>query len=289
MANAPGGGYIAFGVRDARTSRGASPLTPEERVIGISLGADFRKELGEKVSAIRPRPSFDVQVIPLPVDPSCGVLVVAIPESPLRPHMDPNTHIFYKRGAGGNAEPMDQQEVRVQMLYSAQRLRQVTLLRLELRTYRRLAAMLRQDASGWFIHLDTDAFKTMLLNVCDLLSTDGVLLENLHLAATLAGGVNDAIRTGYNIWLNKTPSVLKGVPGYSRHMLGKLRAQGEMPLAEFDRVCAECEQALASRRWSYSLARSQAHPTSITQGRQICPHRTGYQQRKGQMSSPDEQ
>lgn len=244
MANAPGGGCIIFGVRDPRADNGAAILLPEGRIVGIPLGADLRKELGEKLSAIQPRPSFDVQVIPLPDNPSRGVLVAAIPESPLRPHMDPSTHAFYKRGAGGSAEPMDQHEVRDQMLYSVQRFQQIRLLRLELRTYRRLITVLRLDATGWFIHLDTDAFKTMLANVCDLLPADGILLENLHLAATLAGSVNDAIRAGYNIWLNKTPTVLKGIPGYSRRILDNLRSQGEKPLDEFDRICSECEQAL---------------------------------------------
>src|SRR5437764_10216345 len=52
MANADGG-FILFGVRD----RGQSVSSPDDRIVGIPLGGDLRKQFAEKITAIE-RPIY---------------------------------------------------------------------------------------------------------------------------------------------------------------------------------------------------------------------------------------
>lgn len=241
MANAPFGGYILFGVRDPRADRRSAAVPPEERIVGIPLGADFRKELGEKLSAIKPQPPFDVAVVPLPADPALGVLVVRIPESPLRPHMDPSTHVFYKRGFGGSSEPMDQREVRDQMLYSGQRLQQIKMLRLELHSYRVLRSALR-DPNTWFVRFDSQAFKVLLAQTCDLLPENGELLAKLQGIATMAGQFNGILERGDALW-RRARFIPRAMPGNPK--VG-LDANVQRQLDAFDEWCAEAQDALAA-------------------------------------------
>src|SRR5260370_25078462 len=63
MANADGG-YILFGVKE----RSAPGATSEERIVGIPLASDLRKELGEKLALIQRNVYFDTKTIPLPGD-----------------------------------------------------------------------------------------------------------------------------------------------------------------------------------------------------------------------------
>jgi len=240
MANVPGG-CILFGVRDPRADKDAVALAPEERIVGIPLGADFRKELGEKLSTIQPPPSFDVKVVRLPTDPSRGVLVAEIPESPLRPHMDPSTHAFYVRGMGGNAEPMDQREVRDQMLYSSQRLQQVLMLRLEMHSFRLLRATLR-DPNAWFVRFDSPAFKVLLAQTCELLPRDGDLLAKLHGIATMATQFNFILDQGYDLW-RRARFIPKALPGNPK--VG-LDASVQDQLDAFDEWCGQAQDALAA-------------------------------------------
>ncbi len=119
MANADGG-YILFGVAD----RQEGAASPADRIRGIPLSGDLRKEFGEKLKAIQPEPYFEAspKVIPLPEDDQRGVLVVRIPQSILRPHMVYPPGIFYRRGPGGHAIEMDYYQVRDLMVMRRQTL-----------------------------------------------------------------------------------------------------------------------------------------------------------------------
>lgn len=119
MANADGG-YILFGVTD----RQEGTSTPADRVTGIPLSGDLRKEFGEKIKEIQPAPYFEasLKAIPLPGDDRRGVLVVHIPQSLLRPHMVHPPGIFYRRGSGGHAVEMDYYQVRDLMVMRRQKL-----------------------------------------------------------------------------------------------------------------------------------------------------------------------
>ena len=83
MANADGG-FILFGVRD----RGQSVSSPDDRIVGIPLGGDLRKQFAEKITAIERPVYFEASPHPimLPTNTDRGVFIVYIPQSLLRPH-----------------------------------------------------------------------------------------------------------------------------------------------------------------------------------------------------------
>ncbi len=117
MANTIGG-FLIFGVKDAKAL-----TTPDENpIVGIPVSGEHRKEFGEKLGAIQPVPRFETvpQAIRLPDDPDRGIFVVQIPQSPLRPHM--LDHMFYGRGDGGTATPLNYYQVRELMLTTQERL-----------------------------------------------------------------------------------------------------------------------------------------------------------------------
>jgi Schlafen, AlbA_2 len=140
MANADGG-YILFGVRD----RHHQVASPDDRVVGMRLGGDLRKSFGDKIRAVQRGVFFDAfpNPLPLPDGPAKGIFVVAVPPSPLRPHMVQSTGVFYRRGEGGTADPMSFYEVREQMLYTQERLRRTTMFWLDVaQLHRQAQAML---------------------------------------------------------------------------------------------------------------------------------------------------
>ncbi len=240
MANAPFGGFILFGVRDPRADQNVGQVSPEGRIVGIPFGADFRKELAEKLATIQPPPAFELKVVRLPNDLSRCILVVEIPESPVRPHMDPSTHVFYIRSIGGSAEPMSQREVRDQMLYSSHRLQQVLMLRLDLHSFRVLRAAL-QDPNTWFARFDSQAFKILLAQISDLLPQDGVLLAKLHGIATMATQFNLILDKSDILW-RRARFIPKAIPGNPR---GALDATMQEQLDAFDDWCQQAQDALA--------------------------------------------
>src|SRR6266702_3731711 len=135
MANADGG-FILFGVRD----REQQVNSPDDRIVGIPLKGDLRKIFSEKISPLQ-RPIYfnaSPKAIVLPTDSQRGIFIVLVPQSQLRPHMDVSTGCFYRRGEGGKADKMNFYEVREQMMYTEDRLRRVTLLRLEIAQYQEL-------------------------------------------------------------------------------------------------------------------------------------------------------
>jgi hypothetical protein len=76
MANADGG-FILFGARD----RNHSASSPDERIIGIPLGGDLRKQFSEKISAIERPVDFDASPEPiiLPTDSTRGIFTLIFP------------------------------------------------------------------------------------------------------------------------------------------------------------------------------------------------------------------
>ncbi len=203
MANADGG-FILFGVRD----RSETVSSPDDRIIGIPLGGDLRKQFSEKISAIQRPVDFDASPTPIicRTDLNLGIFVVYIPQSQFRPHMDLPTGAFYRRGEGGKADKMNFYEVRDQMLYTEGRLWKRVLAR----------------SSPY----DTSSFEVVLADVCDLIPTD--LLENL---VKLSRTAND-----FNIIMNPnnpfTHNDRNTAEAEKSNLLGQLCTKCEEQLAE---------------------------------------------------------
>jgi hypothetical protein len=191
MANT-GGGVLLFGIRDRR-HRVASPL---DRIIGIPLASDLLREFGQKIADLQPVPSFTASPRPitLPDDSDKGLFVVLINDSPLRPHMVRSTGAFYTRGGGGTAEPMGYYEVREQMLYSEERLRKLTLFRLEIAQHRQLVERLfQEDVTNTFRRFDTTGFKVLLADVCGLIPPSTAFLAELLEIPATANFINELL------------------------------------------------------------------------------------------------
>lgn len=190
MANADGG-FILFGVRDR--SRPAS--SPEDRIVGIPLDSDLRKAFSDKLSLVQRSIYFEASQKPhlLPTDSTRGIFVVYIPQSPLRPHMDESTGNFYRRGEGGKAEVMKFYEVREQMMYTEERLRKVTLFRLKLARYQKMARQMISDSPGkeTYYRFETRAFDVLLADICGLLPSSTGLLEQLLEIPIMANVINE--------------------------------------------------------------------------------------------------
>lgn len=166
MANADGG-FILFGVKD----RKYPVSSPDKRLEGMPLGADLRKQFGDKISDIQREVHFEAvpRPIVLPNDPTKGIFVVYIPSSARRPHMVVSDGVFYRRGAGGTSERMAFYEVREQMLYTEERLQKVTLFRLQLAQYRRLADRMHSQSVAVYNlpdRFDTSVFMALLADIC---------------------------------------------------------------------------------------------------------------------------
>ncbi len=190
MANADGG-FILFGVRD----RSETVSSPDDRIIGIPLGGDLRKQFSEKISAIQRPVDFDASPTPilLPTDSTRGIFIAYIPQSQLRPHMDISTGAFYRRGEGGKADKMNFYEVREQMMYTEERLRKVTLFRLKLARYRKMEKEIFSTAPVMKIYyrFDTGAFDVLLADICGLLPPSMGLLEQLLEIPIMASVINE--------------------------------------------------------------------------------------------------
>lgn len=161
------GGFILFGVQDRRVAVAA----PEHRIVGIPVGGDLLKEFGNKIEGIQPEVYFEAvpQVLRLPGDPTKGVLVIRVPKSPRRPHMLLATGVYYRRGDGGSAVAMTHYEVRDQMMYTEDRLKKVTLLRLELMQYMEIGPLVQGQMTWALERFDVSAFKVLLAEVCSLM------------------------------------------------------------------------------------------------------------------------
>jgi hypothetical protein len=178
------GGVILFGIRD-RQERVADL---QDRIVGIPLDGDLRKHVGDKLKAIDPPISFDFSAIPLVANGTLGIVAVHVPPSLRRPHMYEGT--FYGRTAGGTNSAMSVMEVREQMLNTAERLRKVTLLRLELIQCRELAKTLgsaNDGGIGALERFDLSAFKVLLADICALVPSDDLLWRLLQIPSAVSG------------------------------------------------------------------------------------------------------
>lgn len=227
MANT-NGGFILFGVKD----RQVAATSPEERITGIPLGGDLLKELGEKIEVIQPEIHFDglPQALSLPNDPSRGVFVVYIPQSQKRPHMVEDK--YYRRGEHGAAIAMSHWEVREQMINTEDRMKKITLLRLELAQYKEIVVLMQhgdpQMPTGPLddrpYRFDTSAFKVLLADVCGLLPSN--LLRELLKVPLRASTIN-----------NRFERVVQG------HKTGDLQnINRELP--NLHNLCNNCENEL---------------------------------------------
>src|SRR5260370_4876314 len=173
MANTDGG-FILYSVKDRRVS--VEGL--EYCIVGIPVGGDLLKEFGNKIESIQPEVYFEAvpQVLKRPDDPSKGVFVIRVPKSPRRPHMLLTTGVYYRRGDGGSAVAMTHYEVRDQMMYTEDRIKKVTLLRVELSQYKELAPLVQGQMTWAFERFDVSAFKVLLAQLCILIPLN--LLRN---------------------------------------------------------------------------------------------------------------
>ncbi len=179
LANADGG-FILFGVLD----RNKTVSSSEARLVGIPLKDDLRKNFADKLSFIQRAIYFEAppSAIALPTDSTRGIFVVYIPKSPLRPHMDESKGVFYRRGEGGTAELMKFYEIQEQVMYTEERMRKLTLFRIDLAQQNRTAKILIDKGDKVIYNLlrfDTGSFKILLADVCGLIPSSTGLLERL--------------------------------------------------------------------------------------------------------------
>lgn len=207
MANS-NGGFIIFGVADARV-----PVTkPDERIIGIPLDRDLRKQFGDLVARIEPEVHFETipKSIPVPSGGGKGVFVVEIPPSPLRPHTLEG--VFYRRGSGGSAEIMNVQEVTEQIVFKEERIRRVTLLRLECQQLLEVVSIIRgtgeHELAYYFGRFDVSALKVLLADVCALLPGGMTVPRLLLQVAVEAKQVNETMDRLYTATINARGDIL---------------------------------------------------------------------------------
>jgi hypothetical protein len=173
MANTCGG-FIIFGIKDQKNTTGGTNSL-EDRICGVPLGGELLKDFGEKIAVLQPNVHFESipQAISIPDNQGKGVFVVYIPQSQRRPHMvffeGGGGGIYYRRGEHGAAEPMTHNEVRDQMMYTEDRIKKVTLLRLELMQYIEIANIAQAQMTWTLDRFDVSAFKVLLAEVCSLI------------------------------------------------------------------------------------------------------------------------
>jgi Putative DNA-binding domain len=189
MANSAGG-WIVFGVKDRATG-----LRARDRIVGIPIGGDLRREFGDKLGGIQPEVYFDASpaIVPLPSATDRGVFIVRIPVSLRRPHQVTETGVFYRRGDGGAASPMSYYEVRDQLLLTEERGRKLDLLRLEVTMYRVISQMIRNKRPHPIqaaFRFDVTSIKALLPDVIALLPSDSGLIDRLVTLPVGAGIVN---------------------------------------------------------------------------------------------------
>jgi hypothetical protein len=227
MANTRGG-FIIFGVQDRMTPHG----DPLERIVGIPMTGEHRKEFGDKIQPIRPPLSFDAFPKPIEVTgkPGQGVFVVRVPLSPARPHEYGG--IFYRRADAGKAEPMDVTQVRDQMLFGEERLRKLELLRTEIAFIRQTLDLMKveRDENLRTYRIDSTAIKPLLAETCSMFPDKRIEegLGNLVLAATHANGLMD------RLFRQATEG------GVSSQLAGDWRTAVHHDLEQVQKLCHEC-------------------------------------------------
>jgi len=211
MANT-GGGFILFGVRDHRQKVSKA----QDRVVGIPAYGDHRRDFAHKIEAIQPEVHFDASPILLRErdDAETGIFVVAIPESPIRPHMVGSTGVFYRRGDGGNAVHMSVYEVRDQMLFTQDRLAMIMFFRIRLVRFHGLAATMNgfyPNYRSCIERFDVAGYDSLLVSVISSLPTD-YIMERLIVISERTSTVNHGIdRVMYTVPGPGTPVFERGI------------------------------------------------------------------------------
>ncbi|MHB8620858.1 MAG: hypothetical protein ACYDAG_15010 [Chloroflexota bacterium] len=106
--------------------------------------------------------------------------------------------VFYRRSDAGSAVEMDIYEVRDQLLYTQERLRKLTLLRLKIAQFLQQQEMMREEMAGGqnqfdtVIRFDTGSFELLLADVYGLFHEERLpeLLRIPLLASMLNGYLN---------------------------------------------------------------------------------------------------
>ncbi len=237
MANADGG-FILFGVRD----RDQAVNSSDDRIVGIPLKGDLRKIFSEKISPLQRPVYFNAspKAIVLPTDSQRGIFIVHVPQSPLRPHIDVSSGCFYRRGEGGKADKMNFYEIHEQMMYTEERLRKVTLFRLEIAQYRELISSLLQledNITNALLRFDTGAFKVMLADICGFIPPSTTLLSELLGIPVYANLINEFLeRATYQGLRLHVPGQPNPNVAYKEAIVGNL--------ATLDQKCQKCEKEL---------------------------------------------
>ena len=141
-------------------------------------------------------------------------------------------NIYYRRGEHGVAVPMNHWEVREQMINTEDRMKKVTLLRLELAQYKEIANLIQYgdpqkptaSLADRPYRFDTSAFKVLLADVCSLLPPK--LLSDLLKIDLMANTTN-----------NRLERVTQG------HRTGDLQYISQ-ELPDLHNLCNKCEEAL---------------------------------------------
>jgi hypothetical protein len=238
------GGLMLFGVKDPGRHRG---VPPDDLIVGVPPG-DLRGELGDKLQHIQPEIEFDTvpRGIELPGNAQRVVFVASILLSPRRPHMYQG--VFYRRGDGGKAEPMNVYEVREQMLNTEERLRKVTLLRLEILQLLLLAEELERMKGEVFRaaeRFDASALKGLIADICVVLPREGLdaHLRDLLALPLVAGEINRELDRG----TTESPRPTFSGEEMEETAHGFFRVQTvDRKLTDLIRRCQEAEARLAA-------------------------------------------
>jgi hypothetical protein len=212
MANTIGG-FLIFGVKDGKAV--ASP--DEDRIIGIPIGGEHRKEFGEKLTAIQPIPRFESvpQAIRLSHVQDRSIFVVQIPQSPL-----------------------DYYQVRELMLTTQERLGKIALLRIEIGVLQAfITHMSRLEIAGVIIRdrLDPTALQILLADT-SVLSLDVTVLRPLLTLPATVNRINGHLDMYTRI--GKAPTELPAEVLQAAEV-----ALNEM-LKDVHQFCTECDRRL---------------------------------------------
>lgn len=235
-------GHLIFGVKDRENE---SELL--KRLVGIEPG-DHRVLFGELIKEAEPGVAFDTtpKLLPVPLHPGRGVLVVRIPHSPLRPHC--LRGVFHKRVHAGSVATMTRQEVLEAMLGTTDRLKRVALLRMELVAIRRVAGALANitlggvvdDATYAMTRYDVASLKPLLIDLGSLLPVGNRAVELLVDLQTIAGQ-QDRL-------LDHLLSINSLVIGGPRVGIRELWVSGvRSGSGDIQRMCEEVEKLLTAR------------------------------------------
>jgi hypothetical protein len=145
--------------------------------------------------------------------------------------------IYYRRGEHGAAEPMTHNEVRDQMMYTEDRIKKVTLLRLELMQYIEIANIAQAQMTWTLDRFDVSAFKVLLAEVCSLIPQN--LLRKALDIPRQATKINKRLDDIYRQNL--------------ANVGGDIVSEIHREFRVFIDLCAECEKALENEFGSLGI------------------------------------